>query len=221
MVLDILGNKTRRDIIKLVSQEPRYITELKRETGVEKMALARHLDWMVRADILEVTEESGGRGRPRKYYEIRGRKKVRVDITRNHFRVRVDEQKIPEGEGIHDLRIKGAEALADPMERLAALSETADDILREIRLHEEAINRLEGALSRIREAAERLVKEADMDKIDGRILVEIMTSEDGDDLEGISRGIRESSSTVRRHLEHLREMDLVECRNLRWTVKGF
>lgn len=69
-VLDILGNRTRRDIIKLITQKPRYISELRQETGVEKMALGRHLDMMQKASFLNVDTETGRRGRPRKYYDV-------------------------------------------------------------------------------------------------------------------------------------------------------
>jgi ArsR family transcriptional regulator len=218
-ILDILGNRTRRDIIKLVSQEPRYISELRRETGVEKMALSRHLDRMMEAEILKVEEESGKRGRPRKYYDITGRLKIKVSISPDDFQVKVDEPKVQERDGIYDLRVKGAASLADPMERLVALSEIADDLQKEIRFHEEAVHRLEGTLSRIREMGRGLAEEMEMDKVDGRIMVEIMLSERGSNLEEISTGVRESSSTVMTHLGHLKDRNLVEYRDSRWTVK--
>jgi ArsR family transcriptional regulator len=218
-ILDILGNRTRRDIIKLVSQEPRYISELKRETGVEKMALSRHLDRMMEADVLKVEEETGKRGRPRKYYDIPGRLKLKVVISPDNFHVRVDEPRVPERDGIYDLRVKGAGTLKNPLERLVALSEIADDLQKEIRFHEEAIHRLEGTLSRIRKMGRGLAEEMEMDKVDGRIMVEIMLSEKGSNLEEISTGVRESSETVRAHLGHLRDRHLVEYRDSRWTVK--
>jgi ArsR family transcriptional regulator len=74
-LLDILGNETRCRILNLVSNQPRFISEISRELEIGQQAILRHLDELENFGLLssfeeEESEERKRKGRKRKYYEI-------------------------------------------------------------------------------------------------------------------------------------------------------
>jgi ArsR family transcriptional regulator len=177
-LLDILGNRTRREIIKLVSEEPKCLSELSRETGVEKMALARHLDSMTRANILTVEEEKIKRGRPRKYYEIAEHIQLKVDISPEEFsmklRTRSQGEREDRASNVHTLRLESAKSISDPLQRLAALSKIAEDVKKEIMYYEDALQKAEDVLDEVRRAGREAVEELNLNKSERRSLLKVI-----------------------------------------------
>jgi ArsR family transcriptional regulator len=176
-LLDILGNRTRREIIKLVSEEPKCLSELSRETGVEKMALARHLDSMTRANILTVEEEKIKRGRPRKYYEIAEHIRLKVDISPEEFSLKLRTRSRGEREkmsNVHTLRLESAKSISDPLQRLAALSKIAEDVKKEIMYYEDALQKAEDVLDEVRRAGREAVEELNLNKSERRSLLKVV-----------------------------------------------
>jgi len=180
-LLDILGNSTRREIIRLVSQKPRCLSELSRETGVEKMALSRHLDYMTRANILTVEEERNRRGRPRKYYEIADTITLRVSISPTEFSTRLSRRssrsgasELAGGLAKHALRIR------DPVSRLSALSEIAQELIREREYHEECLERVEDLLEEVRALKSQTMSELDLYGSEEPLLLRLTSSQSGE-----------------------------------------
>ncbi len=175
-LLDILGNRTRREIIKRVSQEPKCLSELSREMGVEKMALARHLDSMKKANILTVEEERIKRGRPRKYYEIAEHISLRVDISPEEFsmKLRTPSHSETEKDSVHTLRLESARAISDPLQRLAALTKIAEDVKKEIEYYEDALQRAEDVLDQVRRAGREAVKELRLTRSERSSLLKVV-----------------------------------------------
>ncbi|WP_457556065.1 ArsR/SmtB family transcription factor [Candidatus Pyrohabitans sp.] len=175
-LLDILGNRTRREIIKRVSQEPKCLSELSREMGVEKMALARHLDSMKKANILTVEEERIKRGRPRKYYEIAEHISLRVDISPEEFsmKLRTPSHSEAEKDSVHTLRLESARAISDPLQRLAALTKIAEDVKKEIEYYEDALQRAEDVLDQVRRAGREAVKELRLTRSERSSLLKVV-----------------------------------------------
>jgi ArsR family transcriptional regulator len=218
-LLDILGNKTRRDVLKLASQEPRYLTELKEETGVEKMALVRHLDKMVKANVLDKRSKRVKKGRPRTYYGVSSTTKLTVNITPDHFQAKVEEPIVKEEEDGYSLRLKSIKSIKDPVQRLVALSELADDLQREIKTHEEAILRLEHVLNEIRRIGKEVGKQLSVDEVDRHILVHLVEKREGSIVKEISRDIGEDIASTKKHLVHLKDEGILGYSSSLWKLK--
>lgn len=89
VILDVMGCKTRRDIINLLREEPRFVSEISRELDIGQKAIIEHLRAMEEAGILSSFFRKIERGRPRKYYDISRDIHVNITINRNTFRVDV------------------------------------------------------------------------------------------------------------------------------------
>ncbi len=85
-LLDILGNETRCRILDLVSDEPRFISEISKELEVGQQAILRHLEELTEFGLLNSFEEEEStsekrKGRKRKYYEISPKAQYQIFIN--------------------------------------------------------------------------------------------------------------------------------------------
>lgn len=85
-LLDILGNATRCRILNLVSDQPRFISEISRELEIGQQAILRHLAELENFGLLSSFEEEEDaerkrKGRKRKYYEISPKAQYRMFIS--------------------------------------------------------------------------------------------------------------------------------------------
>ena len=69
-VLDVIGCKTRRDILALLTQEPRFVSEISQQLDIGQKAIIGHLKAMEELGLINPSYQKIQRGRPRKYYEI-------------------------------------------------------------------------------------------------------------------------------------------------------
>lgn len=90
-ILDVMGCKTRRDIIDLLREEPRFVSEISQELQIGQKAIIEHLRAMEEVGILESSYKKVVRGRPRKYYDMPNDVNVQITITKNSFNVNITE----------------------------------------------------------------------------------------------------------------------------------
>ncbi|WAI01598.1 ArsR/SmtB family transcription factor [Methanogenium organophilum] len=65
-LLDVLGNRNRRRIIKLLREKPCYVTEISERLTLNPKAVVDHLQYMERAEFLSSRKDA----RRRKYYYL-------------------------------------------------------------------------------------------------------------------------------------------------------
>ncbi|MCQ2964473.1 MAG: ArsR family transcriptional regulator [archaeon] len=90
-ILDVMGCKTRRDIIDLLREEPRFVSEISQELQIGQKAIIEHLRAMEEVGILESSYKKVVRGRPRKYYDMPNDVNVQITITKNSFNVNITD----------------------------------------------------------------------------------------------------------------------------------
>ena len=69
-VLDVIGCKTRRDILALLTEEPRFVSQISQQLNIGQKAIIGHLKAMEDLGLINPSYKKIERGRPRKYYEI-------------------------------------------------------------------------------------------------------------------------------------------------------
>jgi ArsR family transcriptional regulator len=90
-ILDVMGCRTRREIINLLREEPRFVSEISQELEVGQKAIIEHLRAMEEIGILESSFRKIVRGRPRKYYDMPHDFAINITITENSFDVNISE----------------------------------------------------------------------------------------------------------------------------------
>ena len=86
-ILDVMGCKTRRDIIDLLRHEPMFVSEISNELNVGQKAVIAHLRAMEEVGILNSSYKKILRGRPRKYYDLDNEVTIQITINKNSFDV--------------------------------------------------------------------------------------------------------------------------------------
>jgi len=136
-VLQIVGNETRRKVLALLSEEPRYISEISKKLDVTQPAILKHLSLLERAGLIESFWRKNPLGAARKYYKICDSVGIEIAINPNDFKItghprRMSCPKYLEMEGtIEQLtkEINRAEDLAAKAAKARKLMEIADDLL--------------------------------------------------------------------------------------------
>jgi ArsR family transcriptional regulator len=90
-ILDVMGCKTRRDIINLLREEPMFVSEISNELDIGQKAIIAHLRAMEDIGILNSSYKKILRGRPRKYYDLQNEVNIHITINRNTFDVNFSE----------------------------------------------------------------------------------------------------------------------------------
>jgi predicted transcriptional regulator len=89
LILMILENPTRRDIIKRLSEEPNYTLQLAKDLGLGQQLVSKHLRVMERAGIVESSIESSPHGPKRKIYTLNQSISVTLDVSTHLFKTKV------------------------------------------------------------------------------------------------------------------------------------
>ncbi|MFW9777316.1 MAG: ArsR/SmtB family transcription factor [Candidatus Heimdallarchaeota archaeon] len=82
----LVGNKTRRDILRSVTQEPKYLFQLAQELNRSNQTLQKHLHLLLDHEWLECETVEGPHGPARKLYRIAKNIAVRITLTRHAFK---------------------------------------------------------------------------------------------------------------------------------------
>lgn len=88
LLLDVMGCKTRRDILDLLRDEPRFVSQVSRELEIGQKAIIEHLRAMEEAGLLSSNFQKIERGRPRKYYDISNDVEFQIFISHGTIRVK-------------------------------------------------------------------------------------------------------------------------------------
>ena len=86
IILNILGNDTRRRILDILSDEPMYFNQLAKEIGVGQQAILRHLQALEDSGLVEAYSEKSQLGAPdRKYYRLNDSFILTISLSKDNF----------------------------------------------------------------------------------------------------------------------------------------
>jgi ArsR family transcriptional regulator len=111
VLLDVLGNETRRRILNLISHEPMYFNQLAKEIRTGQQAILRHMKILEDSGLIESYAKKSDLGAPdRKYYRVNSSFNLSISVSNDNFTVR--------NEDIEELRYKEADALYKKFDEL-------------------------------------------------------------------------------------------------------
>ncbi|MPL62047.1 hypothetical protein SDC9_07643 [bioreactor metagenome] len=147
-ILDVMGCRTRREIINLLREEPRFVSEISQELEIGQKAIIEHLRAMEEIGILESSFKKIVRGRPRKYYDMPNDFTISITITENSFDVNISEdilnlKQLPSGD-------EWSKLLEIEKRIDQGHWEAVEELKSQIRLYENLKNRAEYILERTR-----------------------------------------------------------------------
>lgn len=124
-ILDVMGCKTRRDILNLLRDEPRFVSEISRELDVGQKAIIEHLRAMEHLGILSSSFQKIERGRPRKYYGISQDIEIQIFISPDSIQMNLIGEEFSELQNIEGRIRMGETEVAGELRRLIKKYDTA------------------------------------------------------------------------------------------------
>lgn len=165
-LLDILGNETRRKMLQLLADEPRYLLQLAEQLNVSQQAVLKHLVLLEKMGfVTSFKAESDLAAPPRKYYQLARSFYLSVSMTRDTFGLKIEEvpleqratsQRLPDKYKSLHTQILDLEASKDAREIL----EKCDRVLHEIGREAEELKNMEIHLLKLRHRAMKKAHEA-------------------------------------------------------------
>jgi len=116
-LLDVMGCKTRRNILDLLRDEPRFVSQISKELEVGQKAIIEHLRAMEEAGLLSSFFQKIERGRPRKYYDISQDVEFQIFISQGTIRIKVPGHEFQELQMLEERSLRG-EDVSDDLKNL-------------------------------------------------------------------------------------------------------
>ncbi len=194
-LLDILGNENRRNILKLLSLRPFYVTEISERLHVAPKAVISHLSMLEQAGIIQFFVDE----RRRKYFHIANNVMVEVLISPFNYDVatlnpRSQEREVEEvSTPLGDIQLKTG-SLADTAETLNRLRRAN----RELMLAQQRVQEL---TNEAMERGSRKIDAISRDFVDYDILSSLLTGPKS--VHDLSRGLAIPRDTLLERLYNL------------------
>ncbi len=100
LILDIIGNNTRRKILAALAREPLYFNQLANEIGVGQQAILRHMKTLEDIGLIESYAEKSNLGAPdRKYYQLNSSFSLTICLSQDSFSIenrKIEESRLKE-----------------------------------------------------------------------------------------------------------------------------
>lgn len=195
----VLGNKTRRDILSTLSDEPMYFNQISKEVGIGQQAILRHMKALENASFVSTYGEKSKLGAPdRKYYCLNSSFNLSISLSEDEFTIDYNERKMSDDklEGLFDKRFR--QISSDPTLALGTLRRYLEDVDSEIEDSQTEIDNLRAMRQTLLQKVHAIGK-ANFEHVERKILYKMM-GQTPTSVAQLSQMINEDKSDVRNGL---------------------
>ncbi len=185
-LLEVLGNDTRRRILQLLADEPRYFIQLSKDLGVSQQAVLKHLEVLEKNGLVSSFDKDSEFAAPkRKYYHLNRSCMLAIGITKDAVQFvfhDIPQEKAREKTSSSEFKLLQRQLLDlerenDPSKILTI----SDTLLKEINVKLAELANTEIALLRLRQDITRRAHEAIRDAFDQDLQRQILYSTIGEE----------------------------------------
>jgi ArsR family transcriptional regulator len=185
VLLEVLGNDTRRRILQLLADEPRYFIQLSKDLGVSQQAVLKHLEVLERNGfVTSYGKDSDFAAPKRKYYELNRSLMIAIGITKDAVQfVFHDIPQINEKPRATQTEFKSLQHQLLELEQEndpSRILNLSDSLLKEINAKLTELANTEIALLRLKQDITRTAHEAIRDAFDQDLQRQILYSTIGE-----------------------------------------
>lgn len=179
-LLDILGNETRRMILALLAEKPRYTTEIASLLNIGQKAINDHLRIMEEYGVIELYVEKQLRGSPRKYFKVNERFRLEFTLTPGFFKVYILDPDVDMKTLMdHFPEFRELQSRVENIERIRRIEhyrKVCKDLGDELGQLTQAKMYMESLLAKVRWQAMKMIDALDLDPLEKKILFEVVAS---------------------------------------------
>ncbi len=200
-ILDILGNENRRNILKLLSLRPFYVTEISDRLHVAPKAVISHLNMLERAGLIAFFVDE----RRRKYFHIAENFRLEVMVTPFTYGAEAIEVDTTEPEKV---RHTSVDQIQMKTRSLTDLAETLTQLKRASRELSYAQKRVQVTMTEVMDRGARKIGTIVNDFVDFDILVAMMNGPK--EVERLSKGLAMPHQIIVEHLLRLEKQGIIK-----------
>ncbi|MBU7014333.1 MAG: helix-turn-helix domain-containing protein [Theionarchaea archaeon] len=212
-LLDVLGNETRRMILELLAEKPRYTTEIASLLNIGQKAINDHLKIMSDFGIIETYVQKQQRGSPRKYFQVNERFKLEFTLTPGLFRIYVLEPRSDWKFILEEFpEFKELQKEVEQIQKLRQIEQhrkVCRDLVQELDRLTQAKMYIENLLARTRKRCMMIIDSLDLPPVESRVLFEVVTGKEGLTVEGIAEKCKISTEETVQALQNLEQKGVV------------
>jgi ArsR family transcriptional regulator len=200
-ILDILGNENRRNILKLLSLRPFYVTEISDRLHVAPKAVISHLNMLERAGLIAFFVDE----RRRKYFHIAENFRLEVMVTPFTYGAEAIEVDTTEPERVGHTTV---DQIKVKTRSLTDLAETLTQLKRASQELSYAQKRVQVTMTEVMDRGARKIGTIATDFVDFDILVAMMTGPK--EVERLSKGLAMPHQIIVEHLLRLEKQGIIK-----------
>jgi len=200
-ILDILGNANRRNILKLLSLRPFYVTEISERLHVAPKAIISHLNMLERAGVIAFFVDE----RRRKYFHIAENFRLEVMVTPFTYGAEAIEVDTTEPESIEHTSV---DRITIKTRSLTDLAETLVQLRRASRELSYTQKRVQDMMTQVMDKGARKIGTIANDFIDFDILAAMMTGPK--EVERLSKSLSMHHQVIIEHLSRLEKQGVIK-----------
>lgn len=179
-LLDILGNETRRMILELLAEKPRYTTEIASILSIGQKAINDHLRIMSEFGVIEPYVQKQPRGSPRKYFKINERFKLEFTLTPGFFQVYILDPEMDLKSILENFpEFKELQKKVEQIENIRRIEQYRKlyrDLGEELSRLRQAKMYVESLMAKVRQQCMKLIEGLDLDATEKHVLFEMVTA---------------------------------------------
>lgn len=212
-ILDVLGNETRRKILKLLAEEPHYLLQLADELNVSQQAILKHLSLLEKYGIISSFKaESDLAAPPRKYYELSKSLCLRIGMSKNLVDFEIHEIPLKEDLSKFPKELKNILFKVEELEKVDSLPKAlknAKSILKEIDSRIKKLRKKEIFLLRLKqrllEKAHKLINNSSNNSLERKILCATLEVNGKIDIDVLSERLDVREKEIKKVIESLKQ----------------
>lgn len=164
-LLVVVSNPTRRQILEHLAREPHYALQLAKKIDVSQQAVMKHLATLEEAGIVNTKDVPSPEGPPRRYYMLKKRFSIRIDVRPDYFdsRVQVLDHDISGGDVALVKAFKDIESEEDLQKRAKGMSQLLREIDARLGSLEQDYDRLVALKEEIQRELHRIIAQTSPD----------------------------------------------------------
>ncbi|PTD93630.1 hypothetical protein C9439_06155 [archaeon SCG-AAA382B04] len=207
-ILDLLGNKNRLKILKELSKEPKYVTELSEILKIGRKAIIDHLDLLNEYGLIEECKKQG----KRKYYRISNNFVLKIILSKNNSIIYFEDLKTDTNDKKEI--INEFTKIQELNQRLKQKNNLKDifSLLREIETELEKLNMAERFLGEkldlLIEKSQRKINQKTENALEKQILLEILRNGQISP-EELSKKLKVNRNQIFETISNLRKKELI------------
>ncbi|MEM2897386.1 MAG: helix-turn-helix domain-containing protein [Candidatus Bathyarchaeia archaeon] len=216
-ILDVLGNETRRKILRLLADEPHYLLQLAGELNVSQQAILKHLNILEKHGIISSFKaESDFAAPPRKYYELSkslclmiGMSKNLVDFEMREIVLEEELSKFPEEFNEILFKIEGlgkGEPITQALKNAKSLLKEIDSRIKRLRETEILLLKLK---QKLMEKTHEIIRESSNDLLERGILYSLLKIDGKIDIDLLSEKFNVREKEIKKAVKSLKQKDLI------------